>query len=138
MSAEQNIQIAKAGYAAFQRGDMPGIIALLDENVEWVTPKTMGLPASGTKHGHAGVLEFFKDVNESWQFEAFEPRDFISSGDQLVVTGYYRAKARKTGIVAESHWVMVWRFRNGKCVHFQEYTDTAALSQALTGHAASA
>jgi ketosteroid isomerase-like protein len=33
---------------------------------------------------------------------------------------------------------MVWRFRNGKCTHFQEYTDTAALSNALTARAAGA
>jgi ketosteroid isomerase-like protein len=34
--------------------------------------------------------------------------------------------------------VMVWHFRNGKCVRFQEYTDTAVLAKALTGMAAGA
>jgi len=138
MSAEQNIQSAKAGYAAFGRGDMQGVLAQLDENVEWVTPELAAMPGSGVKHGHAGVVEFFQAVAECWQFEVFEPRDFVANGDILAVVGYYRAKARKTGIVAESPWVMVWRFQNGKCVHFQEYTDTAALHQALTGMAASA
>ena len=138
MSAEQNIAAAKAGYAAFQRGDIPGILAQLDENIEWVTTATAGMPASGTKHGHAGVLEFFQAVKDCWDFEAFEPREFIASGDLLAVEGYYRAKARKTGIVAEAPWVMVWRFRNGKCTHFQEYTDTAVLERALAGRVAGA
>jgi ketosteroid isomerase-like protein len=138
MSAEQNIKSAQAGYAAFGRGDMQGVLAQLDETIEWVTPETAGMPGSGTKHGHKGVLEFFQAVNECWDFQAFEPRDFIASGDLLAVQGYYRAKARKTGIVAESRWVMVWKFRDGKCVHFEEYTDTAALSHALTAQGAGA
>jgi ketosteroid isomerase-like protein len=138
MSTEQNIQAAKAGYAAFQRGDMQGILAQLDENIEWVTTKVPGMPGSGIKHGHQGAMEFFQDVNEHWDFEAFELREFIASGDVLAVEGYYRARARKTGAMMESPWVMVWRFRNGKCVHFQEYTDTAALTKALTTQAAGA
>lgn len=138
MSAEQNIKSAQAGYAAFGRGDMEGVLAQLDQNVEWVTPELAGMPGTGTKHGHAGVLGFFQSVKETWEFEAFEPREFIASGDSLAVEGYYRAKSRKTGLVAESQWVMVWHFRNGKCTHFQEYTDTAAMSKALAERAAGA
>ena len=133
MSTEQNIRAAQAGYAAFARGDMDGVLAQLDENIEWVTPQVAGMPGSGTKHGHTGVLDFFKAVRECWEFEAFEPREYIASGEVLAVEGFYRAKARGTGLVAESGWVMVWRFRNGKCIHFQEYTDTAVLSKALVG-----
>ena len=35
------------------------------------------------ERGHAGVLEFFQAVNECWEFEAFEPREFIASGELL-------------------------------------------------------
>jgi len=63
---------------------------------------------------------------------------FIASGDLLAVEGYYRAKARHTGLVAESDWVMVWHFQNGKCTRFQEYTDTAVLAKALTAKSAAA
>jgi|SRR5581483_4792500 len=135
MSAEQNIKTAQAGYDAFKRGDIPGVLANLDEAIEWVTPELPAMAGSGKKRGHAGVLEFFQSVNDCWNFEAFEPREFIARGDVLAVQGYYRAKARKTGLAAEAEWVMVWRFRDGKCTHFQEYTDTAALTKALTGQA---
>jgi hypothetical protein len=138
MSVEQNIKAAQQGYAAFQRGDMPGVLAQLDESIEWKTPEIAAMPGTGTKHGHAGVLEFLKSVNDCWEFEAFEPREYIASGDLLAVQGYYRCKARKTGLTAESDWVMVWRFRDGKCTYFQEYTDTAAATRALTGQAAAA
>ena len=138
MSTEQNIQTAKNGYAAFQRGDIPGILALLNDDIEWITPTIPGLPHSGTKHGHAGVLEFFQSIAQNWEFEGFEPREFIASGDSLAVVGYTRAKARKTGVTAETDWVMLWHFRNGKCARFQEFADSAALARAITASAASA
>ena len=138
MSAEQNIAAAKAGYDAFGRGDMPGVLAVLDEQITWVTPEVPEMAGSGTKHGHAGVLEFFQSVRDTWEFHAFEPREFIASGDLLAVQGYYRVTSRATGAGAESDWVMVWRFRNGKCVHFQEYTHTAALAGALQARASGA
>lgn len=133
MSAEQNIQTVQAAYAAFVRGDMQTLISTLDENIEWVTPEIDGIPETGTKHGHAGAREFFQSVNAIWEFEIFEPREFIASGDRVAVQGHYRMKSRQTGLVGQSDWVMVFRFRDGKCVHYQEYTDTAALRQAATG-----
>ena len=137
-TTELNIQTAQAGYAAFKRGDIPGVIALLEEQIEWVTPEIAGIPGYGVHRGHAGVVDFFKAVNEHWDFEVFDPQEYIASGDVLAVTGYVRVKSRKTGMVAESDWVMVWQFRNGKCIRFQEYTDTAALSRASTGRAQNA
>jgi uncharacterized protein len=133
MSAQQNIKIAQDGYAAFLRGDIPGVLALLDENIEWVTPATEGLPESGTRHGHAAVLEFFHALGEGWHFDVFEPREYIASGDLVAVQGYYCMRSRATGLGADVEWVMVWRFREGKCVRFQEYTDTAAIAHAAMG-----
>ena len=36
--SQQNIELAKAGYAAFGRGDIPGLLSLLDAGIEWKTP----------------------------------------------------------------------------------------------------
>jgi|SRR5579883_1845269 ketosteroid isomerase-like protein len=133
---QQNIEVAKAGYAAFGRGDMAGIVALLDENVEWNMPGKGVLPTGGIRKGPAEILQFFATVAQTWEFEIFEPREYVASGDRVCAIGYYRARSRKTGRVAESDWVMVWRIRGGKCVHLQEYTDTAALGAVVAGAAA--
>ncbi len=130
MSVEQNIKATQKTYEAYRRGDLPGVLAQFHEEVEWVTPEMAEMPGCGKKRGHAGVLEFLQATREFWEFEVFEPREYIASGDFVAVEGYSRAKARKTGLVAESLWVMVWRFRDGKCTHFREYLDTAALEKA--------
>ena len=131
--SEANIQIAKNAYAAFGRGDIAAILEVLDEKIVWTTPGN--LPDSGTRRGRAEVAQFFQSVTSTWDFQAFEPRDYIASGDQVAVVGSYTVTARSTGRQATGEWVMVWKFRDGKVTNFQEYTDTAALENAVTARA---
>ena len=135
MASEDNVKIAQKAYADFQRGDIAAILAALDENIEWNTPQSVGMAGSGKKKGHSQVADFFKGVAEAWTFEAFEPKQFIASGDQVVVLGSYRARSNTTGRSASADWAMAWRFQNGKVTHFQEYTDSAAMNDALTARA---
>ncbi len=95
-----------------------------------------GVPTCGTRHGKKEVAEFFGLVAQTWQFHAFEPREYISSDGQVAVLGSYDATAIPTGRRVASEWVMVWTIRNGKVARFQEHTDTAALLDAVTARAA--
>ena len=103
MSANENIQIAQKTYADFGRGDIAAVLNAVDENVEWVTPD-IGQASGGTYRGRAEVAKFFQQVGETWEFRAFEPREYIASGDQVAVLGSYfftpappAARRRATG-----------------------------------------
>ena len=135
MSAEQNIQIAKNCYAAFGRGDVPAILAALDDSVEWVTPE-VDLPTGGVRHGKPEVAQFFQAVSDAWEFQAFEAREYVASGDRVAVCGSYTMTGKVSGRTAACDWAMVWTFRDGKVVRFQEYTDTSALKDAYMARAA--
>lgn len=131
MNTEANVEIIRKAYADFSRGDIPSILAMLDPDIEWITPGSPQLPMSGTHRGREGVGNFFTIVNETWEFTSFEPREYLAAGDQVIVKGQYDARSRRTGRTAKCDWVMVWRLRNGKAAEFREYTDTAALEKAL-------
>ena len=133
--SQANIDIAKNGYAAFGRGDIAAILATLSDDVEWTAPGE-GIPTEGTYRGVAEVARFFEIVGRTWNFTAFEPREYIASGDTVVAIGSYSATARATGNSVASEWVMVWKMRAGKIAYFREYTDTQALASAVTARAA--
>ena len=135
MSIDENTRIAQNCYAAFSRGDIPAVLDALDENVEWVTPD-VELPTGGVWKGRAGVAQFFQRVTETWEFEALEQREYIAAGDRVIVLGSYTCTGRSTGRRMSCDWAMAWTMRNGKVVHFQEYTDTAVLRDALTARSA--
>jgi len=130
VSAEDsNVRQVQSAYAAFSRGDIAGILATLADDVLWITPGSSA--AAGERRGKQEVAGFFQTINEMWEFLAFEPRDFIASGDRVVALGRYDARSRQTGRTAASHWAMVFTFRDGAVVRFQEYTDTSTLEAAL-------
>jgi ketosteroid isomerase-like protein len=128
--SQANIEIAKNCYEAFGRGDIPALLAALAEDVEWITPGE-GIPTEGTRRSRAEVGAFFEAVGNTWSFTSFEPREYIASGDTLVVMGRYGGFAKATGKPVASDWVMVWKIRDGKVAYFREFTDTLALANAL-------
>jgi len=64
---ESNKDILRAGYAAFNRQDMPGIVGLFDENIEWTEPEWVYGPPCGTLHGRDEVLhKVFEPIAEQF------------------------------------------------------------------------
>ena len=138
MGAGQHTLVVQEAYAAFGRGDVPGILATLDDNVVWkaVYGAAPYVPTAGERRGKSAVAEFFGIVGKTFQFERFEPREFIEQGDRVAVLGFYASRT-STGKRIESDWVMVFTFRNGKIAEFQEFTNTALLNAAFESVAVS-
>lgn len=128
--SQTNIELAKSQYAAFQRGNIASILTSLTDDIEWIAPGD-GIPTAGKRRGAAQVAQFFKSVANPWNFTAFEPREFMASGDSLAVSGHYAATAKSTGKKMAADWLMVWKIRDGKVSYFREYTDTEAKVAAL-------
>lgn len=127
MSEQENLDIVRRGYEAFGRGDLDGLVRLFDENIEWTSPGPEDLPTSGTRRGAAAVRDFFGSVGALFQFERFEPREFIAQGDRVIVLGEDRARLKATGNVIDGEWAHSFTLRNGKIVNFKEYLDTSAV-----------
>lgn len=136
--SESNVNVVRRGYEAFGRGDIGGLLALLDEQVRWVTPGPSTLPTSGRRTGRQEVGAFFGAVNDLFDIQRFEPSEFVAQGDLVVVLGSETARARSTGVVLELDWVHVFTVRNGMVVAFQEHFDTAAVVAALSAAQAAA
>ena len=135
MNAEQNTAVVKQAYAAFERGDIPQLLALVDENVDWQPVIGAGpeVPTSGRRRGRAEVGRFFDTVGKSLSFSVFSPREFVAQGDKVVALGHYTAKAIPTGGTIDSDWVMTFTLNNGKIVKFSEFTDSAQINRAFGG-----
>ena len=137
MGAQENLQVVKNGYAAFRRGDVPGLLALFAEDIEWHIPGK-GFPIAGDYRGHSGVAGFFQKLAAEIEFSDFQPREFVAEGDSVLVIGSDRAKVRATNRTLEVDWVHAFTLRNGKVTKFREFTDTQAIAAAYEGAARAA
>jgi uncharacterized protein len=127
MSEHDNQAVVKRGYEAFGRGDIEALLALLDENVEWVTPGPSDLPTAGRRRGHQQVAEFFRVVNSVFEVQRFEPEVFVSEGDRVVVLGSETSRVKQTGKVLDMRWAHAFTVRNGKVAAFEEYLDMSVV-----------
>lgn len=129
--SDSNVQVVQEAYAAFQRGDVDGVLSRLNEDIDWQFYGPTELPTAGPRKGKAEVGRFFQQVGQLWNFERFEPRQFVSQGDVVIALGFYSGTAKGSGRSFHSEWAHVFSIKNGKCSQFREYADTYNLIQAL-------
>lgn len=121
----------QAIFEAFGRGDVPGVLAHLAEDVEWRAPGPAAVPYLGERSGHAGAAEFFTQLGTNVEFESFEPLAFVAEGDRVVALGRERGRVRATGKTFDNEWALVFTFSGGKVTRFRLYEDTAAVAAAF-------
>lgn len=125
------LAVVQQAYACFGRGDIPELLSLLAEEVDWFVPGAAMVPWAGRWRGRAQVGGFFAAFGGSADVEQFEASEFVDSGDRVIVLGRERIRPKSTGRVYDADWCHVWTVRNGKITVFREYTDTAAVNGAF-------
>ena len=135
MDEKENVQVVQQMFTAFGQGDIPNVLGLLAEDVDYQSPATRTEPAeiSWAKpcHSREEVALHFKKLAEKVQPEPLEPLEFIAQGDYVVVEGKNRGTVRSTGHTYEHDWIMVFTLRDGKITRFRHYYDTADIVTAF-------
>lgn len=128
--SEANVRLVKEGYAAFSRGDIPGLLDRLAEDVEWVLHAPRGAePAGGSCRGKAAVADWFGVLGKNYEFQSFSPGEFFASGDKVVVLGHEAYTARPTGRRHEQDWAHVFTVRGGRIARFEAFYDSYSAAQ---------
>jgi hypothetical protein len=129
MGEQENVQAVQQMYAAFGRGDLPAVLEMLAEDVDWQSPVSRTEPEelswARPRHSREEVAIYFKELLEKVQPEQMETLDFTAQGDRVIVEGRNRGTVKSTGRTYEHDWVMVFTLRKGKIVRFRHYYDTA-------------
>jgi ketosteroid isomerase-like protein len=126
------LELVQQRYMAFGRGDVPGLLAGMADDMEWDSRYPSVVPFGGQWRGHDGVTALIGAINDAIEVLAFEIHDFISEGDKVVVLGSEDAKAKSTGRSYHNEWVHVWTVRDGQAVSMRNYNDTAAVVAAFS------
>jgi ketosteroid isomerase-like protein len=133
MSTQENLKIAQGIYTAFGQGNIPAILDVLTDDVEFHEPPGGSPPFTGVYRGRDGAGTFFQEMVGAVDVLMLEPVEFVAQGDTVVVLGHYRFRPKTTGIPYDTDWAMVWSFRGGKIVKFQIHYDTATEAAAFRG-----
>jgi uncharacterized protein len=127
MSIEENVQIVKDWFAAIG-SDMQRLLALSDENIEWIIPGE-DWPLAGTHRGHAGLADLLQKASEM-ETTFSEPPEYVAQGARVLVIGRATGSVKATNKTFVDDWVFAITVRNGKLTNIREYIDTQALARA--------
>ena len=124
-SVPTNKEIVEAAYASFVKGDVPGVLAMMDPKIEWTEAE--GWPLySGTLVGPQAIVDgVFMRLVEIGDNFSLNVTQLIAEGDTVVALGTYSWKRKGSGEPAEVKMAHVWTLDNGKLTRFQQHVDTA-------------
>ncbi|MFC1957809.1 nuclear transport factor 2 family protein [Chloroflexota bacterium] len=116
-------------FTAFGQGDIPTVLGMLSDDVDWQTPATRTKPAeiswARPRRGHEQVAQFFQEFAGKVHPEPFEQMVFTAQGDRVIVEGRNRGTVKSTGRSYEHDWVMIFVLHGGKIAKYRQYYDTA-------------
>ena len=124
------LEVVQGLYAAFGQGDMPGLFALLDPEVDWSSdvqaPGAELVPMLHHGVGLGAVERYFGGVAEL-EFHAFDVVRMLVDGDVVLVEVHLDCTHRTTGKRAQIDEVHHWTVRNGLAVRYRNHADTATM-----------
>lgn len=133
MAEQENLRTVQSAYQAFGSGDLPAVLATLDDSIEWVIPGPSDLPIAGTMRGKQEVQTWFEQLGQHLQIQRLEPYDFIAQGDKVVALLHGEYTIPHNGRRVTDELAHVFTVQNGKITRFQEFADTEAIASAHRG-----
>lgn len=120
--SEQDVATVRSGYEAFDRGDIPGVLANLHEDAEWTEPGG-GKAPSGTFKGAEEISKnVFPAIGENFDEFVCTPENYDDRGDTIVVTGRFTGKS-KSGSELDSRFTHTYEMRDGKIASLNNEVD---------------
>jgi len=129
--SNKNVELIQNAYANFLQGNIPKILDILSDEVEWFLQGTKEIPFAGTFKGKNGVLNFFQKIGATTEFNSFNPNEFFSNENKVVVLGESEAITKSTNKKTNTRWVHEWTLSNGKVTNYYNYLDTAEIADSF-------
>ncbi len=111
-----------SGWTSIARRDFELNMLFFAPDVEFEFPsdmQTLGL--SGPFRGQAGRIEGLEKLFEVWGSWELEPAYFIDLGDRLLNLGFWRNRARASGVQLEPELAQIITVQNGLVVRDQTF-----------------
>jgi ketosteroid isomerase-like protein len=128
MGADKNIELVRAGYAAFSAGDMATLHDLFAEDAVWHAPGSGVM--SGPKQGRDAILAFFGETfarsNGNFTVSLLD----LAGSDERVYA-LYHTHAEREGKVIDNDAVNVFHISDGVVTEVGEFAPDTGASDAF-------
>jgi ketosteroid isomerase-like protein len=126
---ERNLAVVGEIYAAFGRGDLASILAVIADDCAWErwgqnTAQAAGISYLQAQSGPEGVAAFFGVVSR-FEIHQFEVLDMFAGGDKVAVEVLMEATSPDGGRFRDEELHLYTLGADGKVTRMRHYVDTA-------------
>jgi ketosteroid isomerase-like protein len=126
--SQENVEIVRQVYEAFQRGDSKKLMNLVSPDIE-LHGTSGGLSDGSVARGIEAVRQTFDLWDQDWETK-LSPQEFIDAGDQVVVLQHEHRRGRGSGAEVEAKTAVLYGLRDGGVVRIQGFMDQAEALEA--------
>ena len=119
-------EIVRDAYAAFNDGDVEGVLALATPDIEIRDAARTAV----VYRGHDGYRQFITEWLENFDEYRFEVVEFVVNGDRVLVDAVAHGRGKGSGLELSEAVNQVLTVRDGKVSVLEVYTDRAEARRA--------
>jgi hypothetical protein len=120
--SEENVEIVRGLYEAFDQGDVESALSRIDPEVVWDLTNH-SWPGDDQYFGHEGVVEVLMEWIGSFEDYKVEAERFIDAGDKVVVISRETARHKGSELGIDRRQASVYTIREGKATRIDHYLD---------------
>jgi len=125
-----NTDIIRGAYAAFASGDIPQVLSIFNDDIEWI--EAAGYIYAGTYTGAEAIVQnVFTRLGSEWDGFLVEPDTFISEGDQVAALGWLSGTYKATDIAMRARYVHWFTMADGRVSRFESILDSVKVAEAV-------
>jgi ketosteroid isomerase-like protein len=129
---QENVEVVRQVYGAFQEGDSEKVMNLVSPDVE-LHGTSGGLSDGSVARGIEAVRQTFEMWDEDWETE-LSPQEFIDAGEQVVVLQQELRRGRGSGVEVEAKTAVLYGLHDGRLIRIQGFmSQDEALSRRAAG-----
>ena len=126
--SQENIEVVRAAYGAFNARDVDGLLRLSAEDCEW---QPLRAQLEGIVYrGHAGVRQFVSDMDEDWETYRIDPLEFHDRQERVAVIGRVSALGH-SGVEIDSVAGFVFELERGRIRRIISHSDPEKALEAV-------
>jgi ketosteroid isomerase-like protein len=116
--SQENVEIVRSAFDAWDRGDTDAILAMCDEDIVVVQAAELpGVPPR--QNGHAGVLEAFALWPGYWDDYYIEVLRTVDLGEQVLVNTTQGGRSKETGIEVSALFTFLFTLSDRKITEWR-------------------
>jgi uncharacterized protein len=124
--SQQNVELVRRLYLAWNEGDTTALTHLFDEEVELRLNVMMG-----SYFGHEGVRRFVADLMVDWIQLSMTVEETLDGGDLVLAVVLEHGIGRSSGVPITSTETHVWTLRDGRALRAEAYANRAKALEAV-------